>query len=291
MRDLTVDRRYPLETLVRYGVSFCVQALPDYRPAQNRIVLPISMDNMLVGWQCRWVGEDFKAAGRPKFYSLPGMPKRQMLYNWDTAKQYPFIVVCEGIMSSWNVGPYAVALLGKTCAAPQQGRLTIGRQQPIILLLDGGEEERQAMYGITLQMLNMPGAAGRAVIPVELPDGVDPGMYDPRTSQALLGADPGAHGSSRCRPRLIFRSNPMRELAVLFQHILNGTTSAELDDQFPFYSFDAPGMPLPGRDFVAAAVRMGDAPPTIEGSGGNKWCSQAGCHLHYLYRRALRRRI
>lgn len=79
----------------------------------------------------------------------------------------------------------------------------------------------------------------------------------------------------------------MRELGSLFQHIRNGTESAELESQFPFYPLDAPGMPLPGKDFIAAAVAMGDLPPVIEGKGETKRVVSYGANLHYLYRRAL----
>ena len=61
----------------------------------------------------------------------------------------------------------------------------------------------------------------------------------------------------------------MRELGNLFQQILAGVPStAELEQQFPFYPLDAPGMPAPGRAFTEAAIAMGDSPPVIEGSGG-----------------------
>ena len=79
----------------------------------------------------------------------------------------------------------------------------------------------------------------------------------------------------------------MRELGSLFQHIRNGTQSEELEQQFPFYPLDAPGMPLPGKDFIEAAVAMGDPLPTIEGKGDAKRVVAYGPNLHYLYRRAL----
>jgi uracil-DNA glycosylase family 4 len=79
----------------------------------------------------------------------------------------------------------------------------------------------------------------------------------------------------------------MRELGALFQHILAGTRSEELERQFPFYPLNAPGMPLPGSDFITAACAAGDPPPIFEGRGSSRWCSSAGPRLQYLYRRAL----
>lgn len=73
----------------------------------------------------------------------------------------------------------------------------------------------------------------------------------------------------------------------LFQCIRQGHIPPELDEQFPFYPLDAPGMPLPGNDFIQEAVAMGDQPPELAGSGKNKYLVNYGPNLHYLYRRAL----
>ena len=79
----------------------------------------------------------------------------------------------------------------------------------------------------------------------------------------------------------------MTEFSALFQTIREGGSPEELDEQFPFYPLDAPGMPLPGPDFIQAAVELGDGMPTMEGSGTNKHIVDPGVNLHYLYRRAL----
>lgn len=80
----------------------------------------------------------------------------------------------------------------------------------------------------------------------------------------------------------------MPESAVeLLDQLRCGVSSAALDRQFPFYPLDAPGMPLPGPDFVRAAVAMGDPAPGIQGKGSDKRLVTYGAQLHYLYRRAL----
>lgn len=55
----------------------------------------------------------------------------------------------------------------------------------------------------------------------------------------------------------------------------------------PFYPLDAPGMPLPGPDFVAKAVAMGDPKPVIKGTKENKRLLAHGPILEKLYRMAL----
>ena len=78
------------------------------------------------------------------------------------------------------------------------------------------------------------------------------------------------------------------DLGDLFQLVRQGQAdNAELNAEFPFVGLDAPGMPLPGPDFVAAAVELGDSLPTTEGKGKAKYLTGYGDNLHYLYRRAL----
>lgn len=55
----------------------------------------------------------------------------------------------------------------------------------------------------------------------------------------------------------------------------------------PFYPLDAPGMPLPGPDFVDAAVALGDPRPKIVGKGKIKELVSYGPYLTDLYRDAL----
>lgn len=82
-------------------------------------------------------------------------------------------------------------------------------------------------------------------------------------------------------------------LADLFQQILTGQPSPELNQQFPFYGLDAPGMPVPGPNFEALAVALeqqaGNRAPAfmVEGKGDTKRVVTYGPMIHYLYRRAL----
>ncbi len=82
-----------------------------------------------------------------------------------------------------------------------------------------------------------------------------------------------------------------QEAAALFSAILreqrDPLADAELNRLFPFYPLNAPGMPLPGPDFVAHAMQLGDAEPTIVGKGPEKRVEAHGRYLEYLYRRAL----
>lgn len=77
--------------------------------------------------------------------------------------------------------------------------------------------------------------------------------------------------------------------AALFHAIATGDQAQlqELDQQFPFFPLTGVGMPLPGPNFTANAMRLGDAAPVIEGTSKHKRLASHGPALHYLYRRAL----
>jgi hypothetical protein len=181
------QRQYPLDLLVQYDCSFCVRADPRWRPAQGRIIIPIVMNGCLVGWQGRWPADlDWKVAGVPKYYTMPGLTKRQVLYNFDVARQYQFVVVCEGCSDVWATGPWAVALLGKTLSHPQQQHLLMQWSgKPIVIMLDGGENERSAMQHMVEQLM-VNGQRRCPICYVQLPEGRDPGSYQGH-SETLLG--------------------------------------------------------------------------------------------------------
>jgi len=67
-----------------------------------------------------------------------------------------------------------------------------------------------------------------------------------------------------------------------------GSQRDELQQQFPFYPLNSPGIPVPGPNFIAAAVAMGDEEPVFEGkSVKTRRLLSWGPNLEYLYHRAL----
>ena len=181
-------RRYSLPLLDKYGVSFCTDALPEFRPALNRIVFPIYFRNVFAGWQARYVGEaDWKVI--LKYYTMPGLAKRQLLYNFDNASRSPFVVVVEGVTDCRSLGDYGVALLGKS-VSPQQRNLlqTQWSGKPIIMLLDG--DARAASEATVHDMRG----DGTCVIDCELPEDKDPGDYEFDTLMAVICRSAAAVG-------------------------------------------------------------------------------------------------
>lgn len=166
-------RGFDRNTAITYQLHLCMGADPRYRAANQRIVAPCIQDNKRVGWQCRLVGEPANKSV-PKYYTMPGMPKRSILYNHDRAAGHPFVVVFEGITDVWRFGDPGVAILGKTMSTGQ--RLLLQHSwpgKPIILCLD--PEAREESAGI-LHELNQ--SDHNPIVDVRLDAGWDPADYD-----------------------------------------------------------------------------------------------------------------
>jgi hypothetical protein len=150
-----------------YGpITYCTEIYDNkYWLAKNRIIVPIRMRGVYAGWQARYVG-DPPSKSIPKYWTMPGLAKRLVLYDYDAAYHMPFVIVEEGVTDVWRTGAGAVSVLGKSLH-PRQADLIVARWPAAVLLLDPEAlEESQA----ACQRL-------RSRIPVaivQLPDGSDP---------------------------------------------------------------------------------------------------------------------
>jgi hypothetical protein len=195
VRYLTVDRRIPYQVLVDYDLGVCLEPNRQLTVAcwlYNRIIIPIRFHGELVGWQARYVGEPANK-DVPKYVTMPGMKKSQLLYNFDRAVTQPYVVVVEGVTDVWAVGDCAVAAFGKTLSARQHALLgEHWRGKPVVLLLDAdADESREKQSSILRRSGNHP-----AVVVVELPDGSDPGTYDTATITNMIRARAAEAGVS-----------------------------------------------------------------------------------------------
>ena len=180
---------------VSFGVSYCEFAEPRYRAAEDRIVAPVYMHGKLVGWQCRHIGElDWKELGIAKYYTRPGMPKRLTLYNFDSARTFPLVVLTEGISDVWAVGPQAVALLGSKLHTSQE-RLVCQAwgTGTVVVMLD--PDARESAEDIVRRL--EPRISG-GVVPIHL-DGVDPGDLSREALWAIIINQLEQHGYTMVR--------------------------------------------------------------------------------------------
>jgi len=186
-----ISRGYdPIYLGETYRVSVCSVPSSRYWHLTGRIIIPVYMDGKLYGWQARFVG-DPPNKQTPKYFSMPGMKKTQLLYNFDVAAKFPFVVVCEGATDVWRFGPEAVALFGKSISTTQLLRLkeVFGKRGlPIVILLDGDAIDEAE--GIAMELsgkLKGDGYRYRNAV-VQLPPGKDPDSYSTDELRALVAA-------------------------------------------------------------------------------------------------------
>jgi 5S rRNA maturation endonuclease (ribonuclease M5) len=168
------------ELIARWDLMYCSTADPKYSLASHRIIIPVIQNGIWAGWQGRYIGDiDWKAAKIPKYYTMPSMPKRWLLYNYDVAFKQELVIVTEGPTSCWSVWPYGVALFGKQ-ATIQQQRMIIKQaaNKSVIIILDGdAKAEADKLHS------NLKNRIAGGVAKIDLEEGKDPGSYLGRESE------------------------------------------------------------------------------------------------------------
>lgn len=101
----------------------------EYRAKAKRLIIPVHYGELEVGWLARAIpgftpsiypaGHRQAGAPIPKYLNSIGFPKSMFLYNYNNAFDYDVIVVVEGPTDVWRVGPWAVALMGKSMSDAQ----------------------------------------------------------------------------------------------------------------------------------------------------------------------------
>jgi hypothetical protein len=147
----------------------------------RRIFIPILQvkhdERILVGYQSRAV-PGLSVCEEPKYWTLPGFAKSQVLYNLDRAKCHDIVVLTEGVTDVARVGDAATAMLGKSLSMHQMGLLFREcKHARVAVMVDA---DAKAVGWLVTQQLNS-GALGslrldRGAFYVPLPDG-DPGSH------------------------------------------------------------------------------------------------------------------
>ncbi len=166
-----------------YSVAYCEHSAR-YPQCSNKIIIPVVMNGQLVGWQARFIGErNWKASAAPKYWDMPGMPKRLMLYNHDLAMDAPWVCLQEGVTDVWSTGTFSMSLLGSTITFAQRRILAYRpfRTKPLVLMLDGDAYLDNEAITAELRRDHQAG-----VVQVTLPVGVDPGDLDPEANLEII---------------------------------------------------------------------------------------------------------
>lgn len=181
-----VGRKFdPMEIEALWNVRFCTAC--EYNPryasslVAGRLVVPIYWEREMVGWQTRAIIE----GATPKYYTMPGLRKQQLLYNGDRARSYPVGVLVEGVTDAWRIGPRACALLGKSISVYQQQHLCDWfRGGWLINLLDPDALDNMEAVHKHFDPKTFPGK----YLVLRLPAGTDAGSTDRDRLYALMNA-------------------------------------------------------------------------------------------------------
>jgi hypothetical protein len=174
----------PVRIGTYYNVHFC--HLTDRWLCKNRLIIPIYQNKRMRGWQARYVGElDWKDPNTPpKYYTCPGTPRSQLLYNAGNASSYCTGIITEGVTDVWSVGPMSVCTLGASMTDKQQSMfISSFKDHAGVLLYDPEEMEKDATKRL---ISNMIGKFKNGFAAVTLPDGVDPGSLERDTLRSYI---------------------------------------------------------------------------------------------------------
>ena len=158
----------PTSLAKNYKVSFCETALPGFRGAAGRLIVPIIMDGEQLSWQGRYFPDvNWKSTGIPKYYNCPGVSKRLLVYGLDAAKELPFCIIVEGVTDVWALGPGAVCILGKSMSEHQFDKIKSAGFKSVVVMLDAdAKDEASDLLSRFKDFAN--------VVNVEIPENADP---------------------------------------------------------------------------------------------------------------------
>lgn len=164
----------------------------------NYIIFPVHMDHAMVFWQGRaaWDPPEGTKAQTKHWIQMTGYRKtlnpvayensslatgRDALFNYDQARQYKHIVICEGPVDAMKVGANAVALIGKVGQEEKVERLRRLPVDSFTIYLDNGPEERA--YALALAQELAPYAPVCIATP---PEDSDAGKLTPEQNAAVI---------------------------------------------------------------------------------------------------------
>jgi len=169
------DRNFDLDKLATdWSVLYCEE---DTHPfVDNRIIVPVNYDGKLVGWQARYVGKCPKQL--PKYFTMPGMRKKRVIYNYDRAKNYTTGIITEGSTDVWTLGFQGIATFGAEVSSHQISMMVNAWGDSGVILLPDGDvlttPDKKKRYERLRGRLLESAAFRWGVLEVLMPEGTDP---------------------------------------------------------------------------------------------------------------------
>lgn len=192
VRYLRDDRHFDVGVLARYyNLHWCYKS--DRSMCEDRIIIPIYANKRMVGWQARYPGDlDWKNCYFPKYYTAPGTPRRNILYNLGNASKYKTGVIVEGVTDVYGIGPMSVGTLGAVMTSPQQDLFVRHfKGETGVLLYDPDADGKKS----TVELVeSLRARLDGNFCQVKLPEGVDPGSLDRRFSRNYIAKEAKKQG-------------------------------------------------------------------------------------------------
>ena len=113
---------------------------------QNRIIFPAFMNGVMVSWVARTLEED--STGQ-KYMNPLDVDQGSVLWNFDVARSYDEVVLCEGVFDALRVGDDAIASFGKN-VTPKQLAIVNKYWKKVVFLLDPDAVKKT--YELTKEM-------------------------------------------------------------------------------------------------------------------------------------------
>ena len=162
---LLYDRRFDPKYLATYYHAFFCNSDQPYELAY-RICFPIYFNRQIVGFQGRYIGEPPKGVRKYRF--MTGTKKSLILYNFVVARNFPWVIVTEGIFDCIRAGANSVCSFGCSLSSTQLRLLSLWKH--VALMYDDDAIPDVEAFRRGQQLGEYPSHA----FPVILPKGIDP---------------------------------------------------------------------------------------------------------------------
>jgi len=160
-----------------YNVHYCHDSFRWL--ARQRLIIPVYSKKRMIGWQARAPRDDVrwdKDGAPPKYYTMPGTPRRMVVYNIANARRYHTGVGVEGPTDVWSFGPMSCCTLGAGMTHFQKQKITsVFKDRSFVLLWDPEEYEKEKTQKLIRELED---AFAEGFAAVKLPKGRDPGSLD-----------------------------------------------------------------------------------------------------------------
>lgn len=141
----------------------------------GRIIFPVWQNKILVGWQGRALDKDVSKT-TPKYLFPSGVSKDRWIYNLDRARWCDYVVITEGVIDVFAVGPAGIGMFGKNVSTDKLKVICdIWGTKGVVLLPDVDDPDAMPLAIKYMNEWNARSLFSKGVHLCRLPEGKDPG--------------------------------------------------------------------------------------------------------------------